>query len=79
MSGGSFDYLYSKVEDMGQRLSPRSKSEEEIELGNLLKDLSEVLHDVEWYYSSDYSEDQFKESFQKFKAKWLKPQEELSS
>ena len=36
-----------------------------------LNDLCEVLHDLEWWQSSDISEADYRETVAKFKKKWL--------
>ena len=66
MSGGSHDYLYGRVRDeyvgfMHDR-----------ELDNLMDDIADLLHDLEWYDSCDYGEDTYRESVAKFKEKWFK-------
>lgn len=71
MSGGHWEYIYFRIEEIAKELNP-DKSKEEIHLGKLLLDLSEVLHDCEWYYSGDYSTEQFIKTWNKFKEKWLK-------
>lgn len=70
MSGGSFDYMYSRVEQtyVGEMRDP--------EMDALMKDLVEVLHDLEWYVSADYSRKDYQETLDKFKAKWFKQSRE---
>lgn len=65
MSGGSYDYLYGRIDDMyvGRTY--------DAELDDMLEDLCGVLHDLEWWRSSDYSEEDYRESLAKFKAKWF--------
>lgn len=43
-------------------------------LGNkpMMNDLCELLHDLEWWQSCDYSEETYRESVKKFKKKWFK-------
>ena len=71
MSGGAFEYFYYKLEEIAN-LIYEHRSKEEIILSDLLRDLSEVLHDLEWYRSGDTDFEDFKKSFDKFKNKWLK-------
>ena len=42
------------------------------EMNDLIKDLYEVLHDLEWWQSGDTSEDCYRNTLKKFKAKWFK-------
>ena len=66
MSGGSYNYIYS-------RLSSECEGEmHDAEMDDLIKDLCEVLHDLEWWQSGDYSEDQYRETVSEFKKKWFK-------
>ena len=66
MSGGSYNYIYSK-------LSVECEGEmRDAEMDDLIKDLCEVLHDLEWWQSGDYSEDQYRETVSEFKKKWFK-------
>ena len=65
MSGGSYDYIYSQVENTckGQMF--------DAEMNDLIIDLCDVLHDVEWWQSGDVTESLYRETVQKFKKKWL--------
>jgi len=65
MSGGSYDYTYSRVEEqyVGRMY--------DIELDDMMKDLVQVLYGLEWWQSSDWSEDQYRKVANKFKAKWF--------
>lgn len=66
MSGGSYEYKYNIIEDyyVGKMFDR--------ELDEMLKDLIDVLHDVEWWQSGDISEEDYRECVTKFKAKWFK-------
>lgn len=66
MSGGSYDYKCYEFEDyyVGKMYDK--------ELDELCKDLVKVLHDVEWWQSSDIGEEGYRKTVQKFKEKWLK-------
>ena len=41
------------------------------ELDDLMKDIAELAHDLEWYDSSDMSKSEYLETVAKFKAKWF--------
>ena len=45
---------------------------EDDELNALLKDFVEVLHDLEWWKSSDIGEDSYRKTVTNFKNKWLR-------
>jgi hypothetical protein len=66
MSGGEYDYIYSKVErECADRMY-------DAEMNALIKDLVTVLKAVEWWQSGDTSEADYREEVAKFKKKWLK-------
>ena len=66
MSGGSYSYIYCRLEEeCGGRMY-------DTEMNDLVKDLCEVLHDLEWWQSGDTSEDCYRNTLAKFKAKWFK-------
>ena len=53
MSGGSYDYVYNKINDITiecQATNPRRAS-----FQKLLKLVAEAMHDIEWVDSCDYS------------------------
>jgi hypothetical protein len=66
MSGGSYNYGYSTVEYtyVGEM--------KDTELNEMMKDLVQVLHDLEWYVDCDISEETYRETVTKFKSKWFK-------
>lgn len=66
MSGGSYGYRYFTVSD--QYVGRMYDSE----LDEMMKDLVDVLHDVEWWRSGDSSEEKYRETVKKFKKKWFK-------
>jgi len=41
------------------------------ELDELINDLSNVLHDLEWWKSGDITEESFEKSWNAFKEKWF--------
>ncbi len=67
MSGGSLNYfsfqLQEHIGDFGDR-----------ELDELVKDLSDLFHDREWYLSGDTGIGDWNEARDAFKAKWFTPQ-----
>ena len=66
MSGGSYNHGYINIE---YEYVGRMK---DTELNEMMKDLVEVLHDVEWYEDGDISEETYRETVTKFKSKWFK-------
>lgn len=64
MSGGSFNYVYDHIREAGDMTSDK-------EIQDLLYDLSDLLHDEEWYESGDYGKNQYLESLARFKKKWF--------
>lgn len=66
MSGGSYNYMYCRIEDeyVGRMFDSQ--------LDNMMKDLVDVLHDLEWWRSADSDEKRYRESVNKFKKKWFK-------
>ena len=71
MSGGAFDYFYLRLEDVADQIY-REVSDEEKTLAELLRDLAKTLKALEWWKSGDTDFEDFKEEFDKFRAKWLK-------
>lgn len=65
MSGGSMDYIYSRLEETA---SGRMKDRE---LNAMLEDFIKVLHDCEWMYSCDIGREDYFETVAKFKQKWF--------
>lgn len=65
MSGGSYDYIYSKL------LSECEGRMYDVEMDDLIKDLAKVLHSLEWWQSCDTSENTYREDLARFKAKWF--------
>ena len=54
MSGGSWDYVSYRLEEVGDQLLESSDSKRK-ELGALVLLVAIALHDIEWADSSDYS------------------------
>ena len=66
MSGGSYSYIYSTLlSECGGRMY-------DTEMNDMINDLAEVLHALEWWQSSDDSEEIYRKELAKFKAKWFK-------
>lgn len=66
MSGGSYSYVYCQVEnECVGRMFDR-------QLDEMMKDLVKVLHDLEWWRSSDTGEDTYRRAVTEFKKKWFK-------
>ena len=65
MSGGSYDYIYSKL------LSECAGRMYDVEMDDLIKDLAKVLHALEWWQSGDTRENTYREEVSRFKAKWF--------
>ena len=65
MSGGSYEYIYYKLEEecKGRMY--------DAEMNDMIKDLAEVLHDLEWWQSGDSSEKDYRVTLSKFKQKWF--------
>ena len=65
MSGGSYNYIYSRLdEECGNAMY-------DAEMNDLIKDLCEVLHDLEWWRSGDICEETYRKTLAEFKKKWL--------
>lgn len=66
MSGGSHNYICYRIkEELCGYMKDR-------ELDDLVFDIAELAHDLEWWDSADMSEETYRESVRKFKAKWFK-------
>lgn len=52
MSGGSWDYVYYKVEEAAERLQSEKCPHRRV-LGDRLKLYAKALHDIEWVDSGD--------------------------
>lgn len=66
MSGGSYSYIYNRVEEECVNRMYDSQ------LNEMMKDLVKVLHDLEWWQSSDTGEDTYRRAVTEFKKKWFK-------
>ncbi len=65
MSGGSKNYIFCAIEN---ELCDQMHDEE---LNDLVKDVAELAHDLEWWTSSDISREAYLETVSKFKKKWF--------
>ena len=65
MSGGSHNYIYYKLQEEceGNMFDP--------EMDELIHDLCDVLHDLEWWQSGDTSETKYRTAVLNFKRKWF--------
>lgn len=66
MSGGSHNYICYSIEN---ELCGKMH---DAELNDLMSDIVELTHDLEWYDSADYGEKRYRDCVEKFKAKWFK-------
>lgn len=64
MSGGSLNYFYSSLED-------HAGDFDDMELDDLVKDLSNLFYAREWYLSGDTSIGDWREARDAFKKKWF--------
>ena len=64
MSGGSLNYFYSYLEDHIGDFDDK-------ELDDLVKDLSELFYEREWFVSGDTCEGEWREARDEFKKKWF--------
>ena len=65
MSGGSYNYVYSTL------YNECHGSMYDEEMNDMIKDLCDVLHDLEWWKSCDTSEEKYRETVKAFKQKWF--------
>ena len=66
MSGGSYSYMCYRINDeyVGRMFDSQ--------LNAMMKDLVDLLHDLEWWQSCDCDEERYRETVTKFKKKWFK-------
>jgi hypothetical protein len=66
MSGGSYDYLYSRIEDTYvDRMFDK-------QLNRMMNDLCGVLKELEWWQSGDTGEEEYREAVKSFKNQWFR-------
>ena len=70
MSGGSHNYICFRIEEdlCGQMYDE--------ELNDLVKDIANLAHDLEWADSGDTSHEEYNKSVVEFKEKWFKSSRE---
>jgi hypothetical protein len=66
LSGGSYDYIYRRLEN---ECTGRM---EDKELNALIDDLVPLLKSLEWWKSGDSSEEGYRQIVKEFKTKWLR-------
>ena len=71
MSGGYWDYISFKIEDIAKELNPEVTKEER-EFGALLEEIAKLLHSAEWWKSGDTPKESFQKEWNGFKEKFLK-------
>lgn len=54
MSGGSYDYAYSKIEDLACEIKSRAQTIERKAFAAHLEKIAKAAHDIEWVDSGDY-------------------------
>ena len=66
MSGGSYNYIYSSLQEAccGYMYDP--------EMNDMIKDLCKVLKALEWWQSADWGEEAYRKELSRFKNKWFK-------
>lgn len=64
MSGGSMEYLSSRIEEYAEMF-------EDKEIVELVKDVAQLWHDCEWYHSGDTCKGEYLEAVENFKNKWF--------
>lgn len=66
MSGGSYNYIYNSLQEECQGRMY------DAEMNEMIDDMCDLLHDLEWWQSCDSSEEKYRKTLAKFKAKWFK-------
>lgn len=66
MSGGSYNHSYPVIdyEYVGEM--------HDVIMNKMMADLVCVLHDLEWWQSGDYSEEDYRKTVEEFKQKYFK-------
>jgi hypothetical protein len=70
MSGGSYEYGCFKIEEL------YVGAMHDDEMNEMMKDLYNVLHDVEWWQSADIGEEDYRKTVKNFKDKWFGKRDE---
>lgn len=53
MSGGSYDYIYSKIEDLADTIRNQEKDPRRASFAKLMKLVGEAMREIEWVDSCD--------------------------
>lgn len=78
MSGGRFKYKDSelKTELFGwcgsEYWTPANNPMEDVELSDLVFDVLELVHELDWYQCGDSDQNDYIDAAKKFKEKWFK-------
>jgi hypothetical protein len=64
MSGGSHAYAFCVIKDLCGQMHDQ-------ELDDLMTDIAELAHDLEWFDSSDICEESYLQTVRRFKDKWF--------
>lgn len=64
MSGGSLSYVYEDVEQAA-RTGTVNETEEQV-----VREIAQLLHDIEWSASGDYARDQWRKTLSEFCSSW---------
>ena len=65
MSGGSHNYIAYKIND------ELCNQMHDKELDDMMRDISDLAHDLEWYDSGDIGREDYLETVKAFKKKWF--------
>ena len=65
MSGGSLDYAFRRVEDAASEIRRQATAPLHTTFADFLDRVAMAMHDLEWYFSGDCSEEQANESIRK--------------
>lgn len=65
MSGGSYNYIYSTL------WNECYENMKDAEMDEMIHDLCDLLHDLEWWQSGDIGEEAYRKTLQEFKTKWF--------
>lgn len=58
MSGGSLDYIYSRVEEVAEKVRGMAETPLHHAFADHLVKVAKALHDIEWLFSCDYGDGQ---------------------
>jgi len=74
MSGGHFNYQDSSLKSEMFGWSDRRFNDpmEDVELSQMVYELLDLIHDLDWYKSGDTADENYLEAKRNFKNKWLR-------